>query len=79
MPLFCKITNILVLGENVYFVVEKLVTELFSEHCYAFRVVDGKEFAVVKADDLMHYKPYNIQNAYGPNEDTFVVPFHCFV
>ncbi len=26
-----------------------------------------------------YYKPYNIQNAYGPNEDTYVVPFHCFV
>lgn len=68
------------LGENVYFVVEKLVTELFIEHCYAFRVVDGNEFdSVVKADDFKHYKLYNIQNAYGPNEDTYVVPFHCFV
>ncbi len=77
LPVFCKITNILVLGENVYFVVGKLVTELFSEHCFAFRVVDGNEFnAVVKTDDLKHYKPYNIQNAYGPNEDTYVVPFH---
>lgn len=68
------------LGENVSFVVVKLVTELFSEHCFAFSVVDGNEFdAVVKADDLKHYKPYNIQNACGPNEDTYVVLFHCFV
>lgn len=80
LPVFCKITSILVLGENLYFVVEKLVPELFSEHCYAFRAVDGNEFdAVVKADDLKHYKPFNIQNAYGANEDTYVVSFHSFV
>lgn len=80
LPFFSKITNILVLGEKVYFLVDKLVTELFSEHYNAFRVVDGNEFdAVVPADDLKHYKPYDLQSAYGPDVNVYVVPLQSFV
>lgn len=75
MPVFCKITNILLVDHSVHFLVDKLLTEHFSEHYHAFKVVDSDEREIiVKANCLKFYKAYDLQSAYSADESLYIVP-----
>ena len=46
----------------------------FSEHFHAYRVFEGEEKDVIKADSLVMYKPFDLQSAYGGDESLYIVP-----
>lgn len=52
MPVFSKITKILLVDCVIYFAVMKLQINYFSEHCHAYKVLGGEEKGVIKADSL---------------------------
>lgn len=74
MPVFCTIKKIMLLDSSIYFLVDKLVVDHFSEHFYAFQVFESDVADVIKADSLVMHKPFDLQNAYGENESLYIVP-----
>lgn len=74
MPVFCRIKKILVVDSVIYFLVNKLVVDHFSEHFHAYQVFESDEKDVIKADSLVIYKPFDLQSAYGGDESLYIVP-----
>ena len=75
MPVFCKITKIIVVDNIVYLLLYKLHTDNLCEHYHAFTVFDGVDDTfVVKVNDLSFYKPFVLQSVYGADESRNVVP-----
>lgn len=73
MPVFCKISKILLVKSDIYFVTDKLTVDCFSEHFHAYEVYEANERNVVKADRLVVYKPFDLQMAYHTS-DLYIVP-----
>ena len=74
MPVFCKIQKVLLVDSVIYFLVSKLEVDHFSEHFHAYLVFERDEKEVIKAESLVMYKPYDLQNAYGGDESLYIVP-----
>jgi len=43
MPVFCQISDVLLVDNLIYLLVNKLFTENFDEHLHAFRVLQSEE------------------------------------
>lgn len=52
MPVFCRIKNIILVNSVIYFMVNKLMVDHFSEHLHAYNVFESDEKNVMKADSL---------------------------
>lgn len=50
MPMFCKLSMILVVNSDIYCIIDKLVVDHFSEHFHAYEVGESNDRNVVKAD-----------------------------
>ncbi len=62
IPVFSQIRKILFIDSTVYFIVDKLFTEHFSEHHHAFKVQRYCELGeLVKANRLKFYRPFDLQ------------------
>lgn len=73
LPVFCKISKILVINSVIYFIADKLMVDHFSEHFHAYEVCESNERNVVKADSLVIYRPFDLQMAYD-SDDLYIVP-----
>lgn len=79
MPVFSKITKILLVDCVIFFAVMKLHIDSFSEHFHAYKVFDGEEKDFIKADCLEFNKPFDLQSAYGIDEGKYIVPLFSLV
>ena len=68
MPAFYRMENILLVNSVIYFLVNKLVVDHFSEHFHAYQVFESNDKDLFKADSLVMYRPYDLQSAYGGDE-----------
>lgn len=74
IPIFSQIQRILLINDTVYFIVNKLVTEHFSEHRHAFKVQRYCGLnELVKASNLKFFRPFDLQSPYG-SDGEYVVP-----
>lgn len=74
MPVFCRIKKMLLVNSVIYFIVNKLMVDHFSEHFHAYNVFESDEKDVMKADCLQIYKPFDLQSAYGEDDSLYIVP-----
>ncbi|KAK2843712.1 hypothetical protein Q7C36_011927 [Tachysurus vachellii] len=74
MPVFCRIKKMLLVNSVIYFIVNKLMVDHFSEHFHAYNVFESDEKDVIKADCLQIYKPFDLQSAYGGDDSLYIVP-----
>lgn len=80
LPVFSRITQILLMRDSMYFLVNPLVTLSFNEHYHAFTVCDGEEKeAVFELQSLCFYSPFHLQCSYGPDNSIYVVLLHCLI
>lgn len=74
-PVFCEISDILLVESHVYVLTNKLLTENFDEHYHAFQVQRSNEKFIVKMSDIKFQKPFDIQNSYRiADVSLYVVP-----
>lgn len=72
--IFSQIRKILFIDSTVYFIVDKLFTENFSEH-HAFKLQRYCELGeLVKANSLKFYRPFDLQCVYGSDDGEYIVP-----
>ncbi|KAM9759956.1 uncharacterized protein ACNS7B_006346 isoform 2-T3 [Menidia menidia] len=75
MPVFCQISDVLLVDNTFLLLSKQLFTETFDDHHHAFRIVQSEERHLVKIPELKFHKPFDIQNSYGvSNECLFIVP-----
>lgn len=75
MPVFCQITNVLLVEEHIFLLTNKLFTESFDDHHHAFRVVQTEERCITKMSELRFYKPFDIQSSYSvSDEKLYILP-----
>lgn len=75
MPVFCQISDILLVEEHVYFLTNKLFTDNFDEHHHAFRVSQNEERFIVALSELKFYTPFDVQSSYSASDvSLYVVP-----
>ncbi|CAI5668325.1 unnamed protein product [Oreochromis niloticus] len=74
MPVFGRITTILLADSTTFFLVDKLLVDNFNEHFHAYRVFETDEKDVIKADNLIIYKPFDLQHAHTGVDCLYVVP-----
>lgn len=75
IPLFCEISEVLLLDNSVIFLTTKLLTETFDEHCHAFRVSRCEERCLLKLSDLKHPKPFDIQSSCNVSDERlYIIP-----
>lgn len=80
LPVFCKIVKILFVDNDILFLVQEMMTDCFSEHFHAFKVLNSEErYFVLKCCDLHSPKCFAMQNAYGPDNELYIVPVHCII
>lgn len=78
LPVFCKISAIVIKDEQVVFTGTVGETICFDEHYYAFKIVckPSQALKVFSAQELIYFKPMDVQMAYGPEDlSLFVVPY----
>lgn len=75
MPVFCQISDVLLVENCIYLLVNKLFTENFDEHHHAFRVVQSEERCIIKMSEIQFYKPFDIQSSYSVvDESLYIIP-----
>ncbi|XP_025765360.1 uncharacterized protein LOC109203258 isoform X2 [Oreochromis niloticus] len=74
MPVFGRITTILLADSTTFFLVDKLLVDNLNEHFHAYRVFETDEKDVIKADNLIIYKPFDLQHAHTGVDCLYVVP-----
>lgn len=75
MPVFCQISDVLLVENCIYLLVNKLFTENFDEHHHAFRVVQSEERCIIKMSEIQFYKPFDIQSSYSDvDESLYIIP-----
>lgn len=78
MPVFCKISTIIVKDEKVILAGAGVENICFDEHYHAFKVLlkPSQALKVVSVQELVYFKPMDIQMSYGPTDSSlFVVPY----
>lgn len=78
MPVFCKIRTIIVKDEQVILAGSGVETICFDENYNAFRIMlkPLQAIKVFNVQDLLYFKPLDIQMAYGPTDASlFIVPY----
>lgn len=51
MPVFCQMSDVLLIDNHIYLLVNKLFKENFDEHLHAFRVLRSEERCIIKMSD----------------------------
>ena len=78
MPVFCKISTIIVKDEQVILTGSGVETMCFDEHYHAFKILlkPFQALRVFDVEDLLYFKPVVVQMAYGPTDSSlFIVPY----
>ncbi|XP_026082259.1 uncharacterized protein LOC113058511 isoform X2 [Carassius auratus] len=76
-PVFGKIVKIFI-KDGIYFLVSCMESE-FIEHLHAFSVVEQEHCLVLKKpEELMYYKPFDLQMSYG-NDHLFYIVVDCYL
>lgn len=78
LPLFCKITSIIVNEENVVLCGTDVETLCFDEHYQAFEIEikPSQTLKVFNVKELLYFKPVDVQMTYGSdNTSSYVVPY----
>ncbi|XP_026121391.1 uncharacterized protein LOC113101208 [Carassius auratus] len=76
-PVFGKIVKIFI-KDGIYFLVSCMESE-FIEHLHAFSVVEQEQCLVLKKpEELMYYKPFDLQMSYG-NDHLFYIVVDCYL
>ncbi|XP_051741574.1 uncharacterized protein LOC127508052 isoform X1 [Ctenopharyngodon idella] len=78
LPVFYKIKDIVVRNECVLLVASRLKTVYFDEHLYAYRIDPrpSDSLKVFNVNELVYYKPFDLQMSYGSaNFFWYVVPY----
>ena len=57
---FAELKKILLVNSVIYFIVNKLMIDHFSEHFHAYNVFESDEKDVMKADCIQMYKPFDL-------------------
>lgn len=79
MPVFCKIRTIIVKDEQVVLTGSGIETICFDEQYHAFKILFKplQALKLLNIQELLYYKPMDVQIAYGPTDSfLFIVP-HC--
>ena len=79
MPVFCKIRTIIVKDEQVILAGSSIETICFDEHYNAFRIMlkAMQAIKVFNVQDLLYFKPLDIQMAYGPTDASLFIVSYC--
>jgi hypothetical protein len=78
LPVFSKISTIVVKDEQVVLIGSSVETICFDEHFHAFKVLYKPSQApkVFNVQELLYFKPMDVQMAYGSTDvSLFVVPY----
>lgn len=78
MPVFCKINYIIVKDEQAVLAGSVVETVCFEEHYHAFKILfkSFQALPVFDMEELLYFKPVDVQMAYGPTESSlFIVPY----
>lgn len=80
MPVFKKISNIIVKDDEAFLLTTKVNTMYFDDHLNGFSIEEvDDQFAVICLSDLTYYRPYDRQYSSANDEMTFIVPHCCFI
>ncbi len=80
MPVFNKIVSIIVKDGQTFLLASNVITVCFDEHVHAFCIEEvGNIFTLISVDELIYYRPYDMQFSYDSDERTYIVPCCVFV
>lgn len=80
MPVFNKISSIIVKDGQALIFASNVITVCFDEHVHACCIEEvGNIFTLICVDDLMCYRPNDRQFSYDRDERTYIVPCCVFV
>lgn len=80
LPVFSKITDIVLMDDQNLLVTKEFETVGFVEHLHAYRVREQNIFGLSRVEDLPFFRPFDLQSLYGFEEPyLYIVPVHCFV
>ncbi|XP_048042264.1 uncharacterized protein LOC125265811 isoform X1 [Megalobrama amblycephala] len=80
LPVFSKITEIILMDDQNVLVTKDFKTDGFVEHLHAYRVRELNVFCLSRVEDLPFYRQFDLQVSYGFEEPyLYIVPVHCFV
>ena len=82
MPIFSKISDIIVFAGNYFLAVEHFETLGFDEHFHSYHVAKGNEFdaSLLRVDQLQFFQPFDLQRTYGfERNDLYVVLVHVLL
>lgn len=75
MPVFCQISDILLVEDHIFLLANKLFTENFDGHHHAFRVLQSEEKFIIKMSELKFNKPFDIQSSYSVSDESlYIIP-----
>lgn len=75
MPVFCQISDVLLVEDQICFWTNKLFTENFDDHHHAFRVLRSVERCLLKMSELKFHKPFDIQSSYNVSDESmYIIP-----
>lgn len=75
MPVFCQISDVLLVEDQHFFLTNKLFTENFDDHHHAFRVLRSVERCLLKMSELKFHKPFDIQSSYNVSDESmYIIP-----
>ncbi|XP_035994789.1 uncharacterized protein LOC118563679 [Fundulus heteroclitus] len=82
MPVFCKIKTIVMKDDTVLLCGKLMETVCFDAHYHAFkvRVHPDRVLKVLNIDELVYFKPFDLQLKYGTTDSSlYVVPYCHFM
>lgn len=81
-PVFSQIKDIVAFNGDYFLVAKDFETLSFAEHFHSFHVRKGnpENVSMLKVDELLLFKPFDLQTTYGfDRDDQYVVSVHVFV
>ncbi len=80
LPVFSKITEIVLIDDQNVLVTKDFETVGFVEHLHAYHIRERSTFGLSRVEDLPFVRPFDLQVSYGFEEPyLYIVPVHCFV
>ncbi|KAI7811169.1 hypothetical protein IRJ41_011241 [Triplophysa rosa] len=80
LPIFSKITDIVLIDDQNILVTKDFETVGFVEHLHVYHVREQNVFGLSRVEDIPFFRPFDLQASYGFDEPhLYIVPVHCFV
>lgn len=78
IPIFSEINEIVSFAGEYFLTLNDFQTVGFTEHLHSYEVVreNGYEAFLLRLDALKVFKPFDLQMAYGLNDEYYIVPVH---